>query len=137
MNNTYWEKEAKFQAASAGELRMSLAIRLDDIEASIQENEKALMKGEKKDFVTEVGILAKVARLKDERDWLRAALAGYLWRPPTDFPKKEDGLSSTSVTVLVSMDTGEMWKGYYNYFSEKWETLPKDITGAIQKWRYI
>lgn len=137
MNNTYWEKEAKMQAASAGELRIALAIRLDDIEVSIKENEKMLLETDNRDFTTQAGVLAKVTRLKNERDWIKSVLTGYLWRPSTEIPKKEDLLSSASVTVLVCMDTGDMWKGYYNYFSETWETFPQNVIGTIQKWRYL
>lgn len=72
MKETNWELEAKKQVAANGGLKITMAQRLDDIRARIENTRR--QKEAAEDNVEQVVLAWKLGQLEDQEKWLESVL---------------------------------------------------------------
>lgn len=74
MTDINWKFEAQKNAESAGNLKMQLAFRLDDIKTRIDTMSEEAKKSE--NFDTQICFMNRISLLKEERAWIERVLYG-------------------------------------------------------------
>lgn len=112
-----WQQEAQRQAAAAGELKIALAEKLDELTKRIADREETLRGIE--DNLQYVSVEWQIKQLKAIKDWLEGLIDGKENEPVSNPDKLDDGwipveerLPEVQQDVLVSLRSLEVYSGF-------------------------
>lgn len=112
MNEINWKREAQINAAAAGELKMAIRARIDEIEKQQADNRTQLLFAETK--IDELMLAWKIEQEQKQIEWLKS----LLHIEKTVFDRKVDSVSQMNferlkLPLIAIYQNPDDYPGYY------------------------